>query len=179
MFCPVQACDPFWIDYLKEYNATCTLPIDKVDTKLVKRRTPTYVVMIGTLYKRLYNGTLLRCLYPNEAKLVIDEIHEGVCSTHQGAYPIARRTIMQRVFLACDGQAMCRLWQELLDLPGVSDRLATNYTPINSVIPISRWGIDLFGILLTGSGNRRYLIVAIDYFTKWVEVEPMASIMSA
>ena len=40
------------------------------------------------------------------------------------------------------------------------------------------WGIDLIGSLPTGKGGVKYAIVVVDYFTKWVEVEPLASITS-
>ncbi|VFQ96090.1 unnamed protein product [Cuscuta campestris] len=41
---------------------------------------------------------------------------------------------------------------------------------------LSRWGIDLVGILPWGTGNNTYLVVAIDYFTKWVEAAPVPTI---
>ena len=42
--------------------------------------------------------------------------------------------------------------------------------------PFAVWGIDLIGSLPTGKGGVKYAVVAVDYFTKWVEVEPLASI---
>jgi transposase InsO family protein len=36
--------------------------------------------------------------------------------------------------------------------------------------------MDLVGPLPRATGNRRWLIIATDYFTKWVEAEPLASI---
>ena len=36
--------------------------------------------------------------------------------------------------------------------------------------------MDLVGPLPRATGNRRWLIVATDYFTKWVEAEPLANI---
>ncbi|VFQ98448.1 unnamed protein product [Cuscuta campestris] len=53
---------------------------------------------------------------------------------------------------------------------------ATNYTPISTAIPFARWGIDLVGILPSGTGNNMYLVVPIDYFTKWVEAAPVPTI---
>ena len=43
--------------------------------------------------------------------------------------------------------------------------------------PFAQWGVDLIGSLLTGKGGVKYTIVAIDYFTKWVEAEPFATIV--
>ena len=39
------------------------------------------------------------------------------------------------------------------------------------------WGIDLIGQLPKGRGSVQYIVVAVDYFTKWVEAEAFASIM--
>ena len=45
--------------------------------------------------------------------------------------------------------------------------------------PFAVWGIDLIGELPTGRGGAKYAIVAVDYFTKWVEAEPLNKISSA
>ena len=49
-------------------------------------------------------------------------------------------------------------------------------TPISSPWPFARWGIDIMGPFPLGKKQLRFFIVAIDYFTKWVEVEPVAMI---
>ncbi|GJV73545.1 reverse transcriptase domain-containing protein [Tanacetum coccineum] len=43
--------------------------------------------------------------------------------------------------------------------------------------PFSWWGIDIVGPLLMALGGARFLVVAIDYFTKWVEAKPLVSII--
>ena len=45
--------------------------------------------------------------------------------------------------------------------------------------PFAQWGMDLLGPFPPASGQRKFLIVAIDYFTKWVEAEPLARITEA
>ena len=35
--------------------------------------------------------------------------------------------------------------------------------------------MDLVGVLPRVTGNQRWLIMATDYFTKWVEAEPLAN----
>ncbi|XP_072076589.1 uncharacterized protein [Arachis hypogaea] len=45
--------------------------------------------------------------------------------------------------------------------------------------PFSQWDVDLLGPFPVGLGQVKYLIVAIDYYTKWVEAEPLASISLA
>ncbi|KAM1792092.1 hypothetical protein ACFX12_035986 [Malus domestica] len=45
--------------------------------------------------------------------------------------------------------------------------------------PFGQWGLDLIGPMPAGKGNVRYAIVAVDYFTKWAEVEPLTTITEA
>ena len=50
---------------------------------------------------------------------------------------------------------------------------------IMSSWPFSKWGIDLLGPFPLASGQVKYLIMAIDYFTMWVEVELLSIIIAA
>ena len=52
-------------------------------------------------------------------------------------------------------------------------------TVITSPWPFSQWGIDIVGPLPQGKGQVKFLLVAIDYFTKWVEAEALSTIMEA
>jgi hypothetical protein len=45
--------------------------------------------------------------------------------------------------------------------------------------PLQRWGLDLLGPLLPVQGNLKYVVVAVEYFSKWIEAKPLATITSA
>ncbi|MCI67569.1 gypsy retrotransposon integrase-like protein, partial [Trifolium medium] len=38
------------------------------------------------------------------------------------------------------------------------------------------WGVDILGPFLVSTAQVKWIIVAVDYFTKWVEAEPLSSI---
>jgi transposase InsO family protein len=44
--------------------------------------------------------------------------------------------------------------------------------------PFAIWGLDILGAFPRAQGGYRYLYVAIDKFTKWVEVEPVCTILA-
>ena len=50
---------------------------------------------------------------------------------------------------------------------------------MTSLWPFVVWGINLISQLPKGRGSIQCDIVAVDYFTKWVEAEALASIMPA
>ena len=56
---------------------------------------------------------------------------------------------------------------------------AERMTTITSPWQFAQWGIDIVGPLPIGKGQVRFLLVAIDYFTKWVEAEALATITEA
>ena len=39
----------------------------------------------GELYRRTVDDLLLKCLGPDQARLAMAEVHEGICGTHQSA----------------------------------------------------------------------------------------------
>ena len=48
---------------------------------------------------------------------------------------------------------------------------------ISSPWPFSTYGINIVGPLSRAKKQVMFLLVAIDYFTKWVEAEPLAVII--
>ena len=42
--------------------------------------------------------------------------------------------------------------------------------------PFAQWGLDILGLFPIGTRQMKFLVVGIDYFTKWVEAEPLANI---
>lgn len=45
-----------------------------------------------------------------------------------------------------------------------------------SPIPFTVWGIDIIGLFPRAKGDQRYVLVAIDYMTKWAEAKVMRTI---
>jgi hypothetical protein len=45
----------------------------------------TFVLDNDELYRRTADDLLLKCLGPDQARLAMAEVHEGICGTHQSA----------------------------------------------------------------------------------------------
>ena len=67
--------------------------------------------------------------------------------------------------------AKCQLFSPLIHQP------VRDLSPLTSPWPFAQWSMDIVGVLPRAPGNKRFLLAAIDYFTKWVEAEPLAQIM--
>jgi len=53
---------------------------------------------------------------------------------------------------------------------------AGNLNPISSPWPFTQWGLDVVSPFPRAIGNWRFVLVVVDYFTKWAEVEALANI---
>ena len=76
----------------------------------------------------------------------------------------------REVIKNCDKCQRFRNFQCLL-----AERLMT----ISSPWPFAQWGIDIVSPLPQGKGQVKFLLVAIDYFIKWVEAEVLATVTEA
>ena len=52
---------------------------------------------------------------------------------------------------------------------------AEQQNPILSPWPFTQWGIDIIGPLSMARGQVKFTVIAVDYFTKWAEAEPLDS----
>ena len=48
--------------------------------------------------------------------------------------------------------------------------------PISNPWPFAQWGLDILGPFPRAMGNQRFILVAVDYFTKWAEAEALSNI---
>ena len=49
-------------------------------------------------------------------------------------------------------------------------------TSFTSPWPFQQWGLDILGPLPIGRGQCKFIVVVVDYFTRWEEAEPLATI---
>uniref|UniRef100_A0A2N9EMQ6 Uncharacterized protein n=1 Tax=Fagus sylvatica TaxID=28930 RepID=A0A2N9EMQ6_FAGSY len=126
------------------------------EARRLKVRASRFLMLQGTLYKRGFSLPYLRCLAPDEANYVMREIHEGVCGDHSGARALQRKIVRAGYY-----------WPSMK---------ADTYQFVPTLRQVPTWGLDIMGPLPIGRRQLKFLVVAIDYFTKWVEAEPLATI---
>ncbi|KAL2230940.1 UNVERIFIED_CONTAM: Gag-Pol polyprotein [Sesamum indicum] len=136
-----------WKDEIVKYLEDGTLPADPVAAKRVKFRAARFTMLSGQLYKRIVDEPLLKCLDKERALYVMREIHEGSCGNHSGARSLAQKITRQGYF-----------WPTL-----VKDSR-------------DLWGIDIVGPFPPTQAQKKFIIVAVEYFSKWVKAKAVAKI---
>uniref|UniRef100_A0A2N9EQY4 RNA-directed DNA polymerase n=1 Tax=Fagus sylvatica TaxID=28930 RepID=A0A2N9EQY4_FAGSY len=179
IICQIET-GPSWMDPILNYLTKDMLPADQKEAAKIRRDVTRYwVSREGKLYKKSYTGPYLLCVHPDLVPDLLYEIHEGVCGDHMGGRSLAHRAIGQGYwwpYMQKDAAQYVRRCKKCQLFAPAIHKPASQLNPISSPWPFAQWGLDLVGPLPRATGNRQWLIVATDYFTKWVEAEPLARI---
>nr|GEY96340.1 reverse transcriptase domain-containing protein [Tanacetum cinerariifolium] len=114
-----------------------------------------------------------------KAPYVMREIHEGSCSMHAGPLSVVAKAIRLGYFwptMHKDARDMIRKCNDCQIHRLVPRHPQQPLTPITAPCPFYKWGINIAGPFPEGPGKVKFLIVAMDYFTKWIEVKAVATI---
>ena len=169
--------DPI-ITYIKDGN----LPADPAEARKVKVRLSRFTILNDMLYKGGFSQPYLKCLDLEHTEYVLREIHEGVCGNDFGPRSLVRQVVHAGYFqptMQKDAAQVVQRCNKCQRFENVQHVPAEHLTSITSPWPFSTWGIDIMGPLPLGKKQVKFLVVAIDYFTKQMKVEPLAVITEA
>ncbi|GJQ94086.1 reverse transcriptase domain-containing protein [Tanacetum coccineum] len=155
------------------------LPVDKKKARAVRRKAAMYTMINGNMYKKSFLGPWLWCVGPLQANYVLREIHEGSCNMHSGPRSVVAKAIRTGYYwpiMHMDAQKLIRECNDCQVHRPVLRNPQQNLTPITSPWQFYKWGIDIAGPFPEGPDKVKFLIVAVDYFTKWIEAKPVATI---
>jgi transposase InsO family protein len=138
-----------------------------------------FTLVDGELYKRAVSGFLQRCVPIPQGRELLRDIHAGVCGHNavprilvgyafrQGFYWPTAVADASEIVRTCEG---CQFYARKSNLP------AHILQTIPVTWPFAVWGLDIVGPLRKAPGGYTHLLVAIDKFSKWVEVCPISNL---
>eukprot|EP00253_Pinus_taeda_P003675 PITA_03675 len=116
-----------------------------------------------------------RCLTHEEVEKVLNDCHSGACGGHQFGYATTQNILRARYFwptmfkdciTAVRSFHACQIFDHKTRIPPAP------LQPVVSVGPFAKWGINFMTCNPTSVGGHGYIIVAVDYFTKWAKAMP-------
>jgi transposase InsO family protein len=173
---------PRGVDWLDKYIAWMDrgeLPSDLSEARRIARMVKSFTIIDGELYKRAASGILQRCVPIPEGRELLRDIHAGICDHHaapstlvdnafrQGFYWPTVVADAREIVRTCEG---CQFYTRKSNLP------AHVLQTIPITWPFVVWGLDIVGPLRKAPGGYTNLLVAIDKFSKWVEVRPITNL---
>jgi ribonuclease HI len=159
-----------------------SLSDDEVYNKRMEARTRPYVIIKGELYKHGVCSPLLKCLSRTEGQELMKEIHVGLCGSHIGSRPLLGKVFRQGFYwpkAASDAADLVQKCENCQRCAKDQKQPLSLTQLIQPTWPLQRWGLDLLGPLPPAQGNLKYVVVAVEYFSKWIEAKPLATITSA
>ncbi|XP_058764605.1 uncharacterized protein LOC131638060 [Vicia villosa] len=173
--------DHCWMTPVYNYLTKDELPSDAKEASAIKRRACSYTIVENKLYRRGFSIPLLKCVDASQALEILRELHEGINGQHLGGRSLARKALRAGYYWptmqqdAKEHVQKCDKCQRHADM-----HLAplNELKSLSSPWPFSTWGMDLLGPFPVGSYQNKYLVVAVDYFTKCIEAEALAKITS-
>ena len=158
------------------------LPQDADKARKIRKKAARFTILNDVLYKRGFSMPYLRCVDDDKAKYILEEIHEGIYGDYAGPRSLVSKVISTGYFwptMQVDALELVKKCDKYQQFGNVQRLPVERMTTITSSWPFTQWGIDIVGPLPLGKGQVKFLLVAIDYFTKWVEAEALATITKA
>jgi hypothetical protein len=147
----------------------------------MEARERTYLIIEGELYKQKVCSPLLKCLSRTEGQQLMEEIHAGLYGAHIGSRPLLGKVFRQGFYwpkAASDAVYLVQKCENCQRCARDQKQPSSLTQLIQPTWPPQRWGLDLLGPLPPAQGNLKYVVVAVEYFSKWIEAKPLAIITS-
>lgn len=132
------------------------------------------------MFKKTPKGVLLKCLSESEAYLSLSTVHSGACEAYQVDHNMKWLLFHQGMYwptMLKDCIEFAKGCQECQVQAGIQHVPASELHSIIKPWPFKGWDLDLIGeIRPPSSKNQRYILVDVDYFTKWTEDIPLPSV---
>src|SRR4051812_27192985 len=150
---------------------------DEVETRKFFRKIKSFVLINAELHRRSPADVFQRCVSPEEGRAILNEIHSGDCGHHaasrslvakayrHGFYWLTGHADADEIVKKCDG---CQRYAKQDHMPAQELRM------IPITWPFAVWGLDMVGPFKRSPNKNTHLLVAVDKFTKWVEVESVS-----
>jgi hypothetical protein len=136
-----------------------------------------YVLVGDKLYKRgTSSGVLMKCIPRQEGKDILEEIHKGVCGNHASSRTLVSKAFRRAFYWPTalgDAEELVRRCQGCQYFAKQQHVPAYKLVTIPPTWPFACWGLEMIGPLPTAPGGFHRVLVAIDKFTKWIEVKPV------
>jgi len=161
-----------WYYDIKQFYQYQTYPLraSNINMKSLQRLVMDYNLNAEMLYKRLSNGTLLRCLAGTKAKkIALQKVHKGICETHTSGHMMTMQIQRLAYFWMTMEKDNIEYIIKCHKYHMYNDKINVSIFSIQFDIPwpFAMWGINLIRPFNQKTSNKhQFIVVAIDYFIK-------------
>jgi hypothetical protein len=141
------------------------------------RRAKSYVLVGEKVYMQGASSRVpMKCVPKQESKDILEEIHKCVCGNHASSRTHVSKAFRRAFYWPTalgDAEELVRRCQGCQYFAKQQHVPAYKLVTILPTWPFACWGLDMIGPLPTAPSGFNRVLVAIDKFTKWIEVKPV------
>ncbi|CAL9019012.1 unnamed protein product, partial [Prunus brigantina] len=172
--CALNSLNPLpWFADIVNYLCTNELPtgLSTFQRDKLRKQARYYFWDDPYLFKHCPDQVIRRCVPEGDFKSILEFCHSHACGGHFGAKKTANKVLQSGFFwptLFKDAYVFCASCDRCQRMGNLHAR---NQMPLTNILIIDIfdvWGIDFMGPFPTSYGFE-YILVAVDYVSKWVE----------
>ena len=152
--------------------------LTKGERRWLARKAVRYRLINEDLFCKGKDQVLWKVPSQEDIHRILHSCHNDVCGGHF-AYEITCRKVLQAGFVWPSLQRDAHFWCKTCDDCQRTGPRRLTYgpqQPITSFGPFEKWGIDAIGPLPRTAAGKEYIIVGVDYMTRWAEAAPTSRI---
>ncbi|XP_042460058.1 uncharacterized protein LOC122043495 [Zingiber officinale] len=161
-----------WRMVIVEFLQSRATSSDREEAQLLRKRAGRFTLIGDQLYKKAFSKPLLKCVSSEDAEYILQEVHQGAWEGHPNGRSLARKIPLAGYFWptlqedAARTVVTCHSRQKYHNF----SHQPTEEMKVSTVsCPFDQWDMDIVGPFPMVTGQQKFLLVAVDYFSKSIE----------
>ena len=166
-----------WREPFIKYLTNADVPANKTKMKRLICHSKHYVLVDGKLmWKNAKEELLQKCISQEDGVALLQEIHAGSCGNHAVSRSLVGKAFRAGFYwpsVVADVETLVPLCEGCQFFTKQIHVLAQALQTIPASWPFAYGGPDMIGPFRKAPGRFRWVYVAIDNFSKWIEYKPL------
>lgn len=157
------------------HTLKCPQNFSREERRHIRYNAKNYLIINDTLYRRGVDLILRWFLTHEEVESVLNDAHDGACRGHLSGLSTTQKILSAGFFWPTIFKDCMNSVRKCHACQIFSKKMSAPHAPLFPVIisgPFTKWGVDFMTCNKTSTGGHHYIIVSVDYFTKWAEAMP-------
>jgi hypothetical protein len=151
------------------------LNISREECRRIRHHSCHYLIIDDTLYRHGIDTILRRCLVHEEVERALNNCHLGAYGSHLSGMATAQNILRASYFWPSIFKDCIEAIKKCPPCQVFNKKACTHHTALHPIIaigPFTKWGIYFMQCNPISARGNGYIIIVVDYFTKWAKAMP-------